>query len=158
MDRLKKAVLAALKQAGYPAEAGTGWKLSGPLKTEKICVYILRTETVENTVSNYLGTDDQGQERFAVELEAELGLKLLTPREKGGAGCEAFGEEVFEALLTGMEGFPIEKITMGESGYDSVRDCFTTEIRTVSRVMAHVVKRDSSAVIKDIEIRGTILK
>ena len=158
MDRMKKAVLAALRQAGYQAEAGLAWRRGSPLEREKICVCIQRVQTIENAVSCYQGTDDQGQERFAVELELELSLKLLTPREVGGEGCEQFGQMVFGQLLTGVDGFPVESVAMGESSYDSVRDCFTAEIRTVSRVVTYVARTDSSTLIEDIEIKGTILK
>lgn len=153
MDRLKQKVLASLRGAGFQAQAGLPWSKGSPLKEETICLRLRQAEMGQRAAC-YLGTDEQEQEQFSAELTVELGLVLLSPREKGGAGCEAFGEQVFSRLLEGIDGFPTEELRLGESGYDSVRDCFTAELRTVSRVTVYVVKTEDGPVITDFVLRG----
>lgn len=156
MKRVKEQIIAALSKAGFQAQAGLPWKMGSPLEQKKICVSIRRAETKQRTVSGYLGTDSQDREQFAAELETEFSLWLLSSREKGGSGCEEFGETVFTRLLEGIDGFPMEHLEMGQCGYDSLRDCFSVEIRAVSTVTAYVTVTDEGAVIEKFVIRGSV--
>lgn len=154
MNRLKETVCSALKQSGFQAQVGRPWEKGRPIEKEKLCVSILGAEAKQKT--GYLGTDEKGRERFSVELEVELRLTVLSPREKGGDGCERYAETVFDRLLAGIEGFPVEALTLGESVYDSFRDCFTAELRAVSRVAIYGVHEDSGVSIEDLRIRGAM--
>lgn len=152
MNKLKEAIAAALREMGFQAQPGLPWKKAGPLEKEKICVCIRRAEARGNPVQSYMGMDDQGQEHFSMGLKVEIGLVLLSPREKGEEGCEALAEQVFDSLLTGS--FSTEELLLGACSYDGLRDCFTAEIRMVSQVLLNGVRQDGGSYIEDFEIRA----
>lgn len=156
MNRLKDKVRSALEQSGFHAQVGRPWEKGRPIEKEKLCISVCRAEAKQKTVSGYLGTDEKGRERFSVELEVELGLTVLSPREKGGDSCERYAEMVFDRLLAGVEGFPVEALQLGESVYDSFRDCYTAELRAVSRAAAYGIREDSGVSIEDIRLRGAM--
>lgn len=135
MNKLRKLLEETLRAGGLPVETGSLWRMGAPVKQGKVCVRLLRAEGEAGAVYHYLGTDEQGQEKYGMRLTVEFALVTLSPKHEGGEGAEAFGERVLELLLAAAGSIPVLRIEVEEAAYDSVRDCFTQRLRVKTAVL-----------------------
>lgn len=155
MNKLKSRIAEALSTAGLTVEAGGIWRMAVPVKTEKVCLRILKATAEDGAIYRYLGLNDQGEEQYGMKLTVDFGLVMLTPKSGGGDGAEEYAETVMDLLLTGIGSLKILNISLEEAAYDSVRDCFSQEIRMRIMVLACGTVTDSTVQLEDFRLEAT---
>ena len=151
--KLRDNMIEALTAAGITAQAAKLWKAPRAVEKNTVAVAVTRLRAVQSAMERYLGTDDQGRERYGMALTAEVTLSLLSPKDQGGQGGEDFAEEVVNLLLQGVEGFPVGEIEAGSVNYDPGRDSFLSEVKVTASVMAYGVKEETEIRFEKIVIQ-----
>lgn len=150
---LRDKILEALTGAGFSAQPARPWAVPRPVETNLILVGVSRMEALQGAHYRYLGLDEDGEERYGMALTGEVNLSLLSPKELGGEEGETFAGNVTAALLAGINGLPVEKISWGETRYDAYRDCFLTVMTLKVRVLALAAKQDEEFRLERLELR-----
>lgn len=127
---LRKAMTAFLAEQGV--QALSAWpnaervRPAAPLAV----VHLKRFEAAPAGFQNYLGEffDEQTQawrERYGQKFQAAFSLDLYSPKSGGAEGCQALLDQVADALRqTGPDGLALEKLSMGQVGYDPASGMF----------------------------------
>lgn len=124
----------ALKDCGIPVEQASPWQPGTPVKESRAYLDILTAKTQGEY--QYLGCSATGEECYGVRLTVEFRLRLLTPKSFGGEGAEAFGEKVLDGLLSALGALALSEISLGQTEYDGLRDCFLQTVQAQTRVFA----------------------
>lgn len=157
MLRMKHELKTILNGAGIPAEYGGDWKLGKVIRDHGVYISLRQISGTEGALHQYLGTDAQGNELYGMALELKFALVLLSPKEQGISGAEAFGEETMNAVLGAMQQLGAREILCSEAKYDALRDCFRQEITVDSQVMAYGVETNQGICLTEFRVQALVL-
>lgn len=153
MVKLKEKLLEALRQGGLAGLHGEPWEMAGQVTEPRAALRISRVRAVDGGFGRYLGTDALGRELYGMQLELELALMLLSPKEEGASGAEEYAEKVLTTLILSPVAVAAGEICCGEMGYDPKRDCFRQEMTLKTGALAVAVQEDETMLLTEIRLK-----
>lgn len=157
MRSMKEALMRILNQAGIRPEEAGAWAMGSLLEKNKVCLSLRQIVGVPGALFQYLGTGEDGDEIYGMELTVRFGLTLLCPKQQGATGAEDFEEEILNGLMLSLGDLGAREISCSEVQYDSLRDCFRQEITVENRVMAYGTRGETGMELTGFRVKAAVL-
>lgn len=142
MEHLIEIVLNALRAAGIHCVRALCDDTLPRLKSPMVAVGADPSLCRQNAISRYLGQDNDGSERYGMQLDAKLQLEVYSPGRGDGAQCDKAVSEVVSVFLGGIEGVFSGDLVLGQTKYDAKTDCFRCEISVPLSVRLYTTAHD----------------
>lgn len=156
MDELIVGVVALLEEAGIPAvrrfPTGNMPRLTEP----KAAVELRSMKAVPGGFCDYLGTVEDPErgtlERYGKRVGGSVLCRIYGP-DSSRTGAAA---ETACVLLSGLSAVAVEEVTMGETVFDPVCDCYTRDVTAAFSAYLHALAADEDADFLDFKLEGEI--
>lgn len=121
MEELINAVVGALQAAGLDADSALPAETLLGLEGPRLAVGI---QSASRGRVEYLGTDDEAQEAYGQSVSAAVYVDVYSPAALGGTACTETAWAACEALMQGVEGLDVRKVSLQRCRFDGSANCF----------------------------------
>lgn len=160
MEELIRAVVEALLEAGVSAEEAFPAEIMPELTGPMTAVGLKSARGAERAVYTYLGLEEGlGGMLLPVygrELEAELLLKVFSPRRLGGRACMEEAARVARVIGGPVPGVKLGAFSMGGCVYDGKCDCMVCTIAVQARGYLYAHANLEETEFTDFVLKGAV--
>lgn len=149
MSALVQAIAQALTAAGLAVTAKFPSSRAARLRQPVVAVSLQALQGEGSGFADYLGLTEDGRERYGKRVRATLLCRIAAP---SGESAATAAETVMAALLAGVSGVQIRKLTVSETSFDAVADCFTLDVTAEAAVWLYAEQTGDDPLFLDFRL------
>lgn len=155
MEELTRGVIIALKEAGIDADHRFPAGIMPRLQKTYAAVEIQSLQSINGALGDYLGTVEQEDLSVAECYGRKVGLRVLVRLfAPSAAMLQASAQAALQALEAGVEGLRTEEISLEESRFDELCDCYVRDMHLVSSAYFYALSKDDGQSFYDFKLEG----